>query len=247
MGGKLQFREKLSGIVELGNEKNHMLTTEDVEKYFEEDQLSEEQMALVYDYLLTQRIAVVGYEKKGGTVLTEEEKEEKLSPQERMYVEEYLEEISTLRPKNKAEEKLKYYSPKMVDIAIELYNEECLLEDLIQEGNVGLMMSLEPEVLSEQQILANIRQAMQMLLEENEEVKSHDRKMIEKVEYLNECVKNLTEELQRKPALDELAAYMELTEDEVNDILRLTGEEEDDEVDGEDEEEDDCDENIIES
>lgn len=243
MGGKLQFREKLSGIVELGNDKNRMLTTEDVEKYFEEDRLSEEQMALVYDYLLTQRIAVVGYEKKGGTILTEEEKEEKLSPQERMYVEEYLEEISTLRPQNKSEEKLKYYSPKVVDIAIELYNEECMLEDLIQEGNVGLMMSLEPEVLSEQQILANIRQAMQMILEENEEVKSHDRKMIEKVEYLNECVKRLTEELQRKPALDELAAYMELTEDEVNDILRLTGEDEDDETDGDDED----DEDIIES
>lgn len=229
MSGKLEFREKLSGILELGNEKNKVLTTEEVEKYFEEDHLSNEQMELVYDYLLTQKIAVMGYEKKGGTVLSAEEKEEKLTPQERMYVEEYLEEINSLRPQNRAEEKLKYYSPKVVDIAIELYNEECMLEDLIQEGNVGLMLSLENEVLSEKQILANIRQAMQMLLEDNEETKRHDRKMIEKVTYLNECVKNLTEDLQRKPALDELAAYMELTEDEVNDILRLTGEEDDDE------------------
>lgn len=228
MSGKLEFREKLSGILELGNEKNKVLTTEEVEKYFEEDHLSNEQMELVYDYLLTQKIAVMGYEKKGGTVLSAEEKEEKLTPQERMYVEEYLEEINSLRPQNRAEEKLKYYSPKVVDIAIELYNEECMLEDLIQEGNVGLMLSLENEVLSEKQILANIRQAMQMLLEDNEETKRHDRKMIEKVTYLNECVKNLTEDLQRKPALDELAAYMELTEDEVNDILRLTGEEDDD-------------------
>lgn len=228
MSGKLEFREKLSGILELGNEKNKALTTEEVEKYFEEDHLSNEQMELVYDYLLTQKIAVMGYEKKGGTVLSAEEKEEKLTPQERMYVEEYLEEINSLRPQNRAEEKLKYYSPKVVDLAIELCNEECMLEDLIQEGNVGLMLSLEQEVLSEKQILANIRQAMQMLLEDNEETKLHDRKMIEKVTYLNECVKNLTEDLQRKPALDELAAYMELTEDEVNDILRLTGEEDDD-------------------
>ncbi|MDO4673220.1 MAG: sigma-70 domain-containing protein, partial [Porphyromonadaceae bacterium] len=52
---------------------------------------------------------------------------------------------------------------------------------------------------------------------------------IEKVAYLDECVTNLKEELERKPTLEELAVYMGLTEDEVNDILRLTGEEEDDE------------------
>ena len=100
MSGKLQFRERLSGILELGNEKNKVLTTEEVEQYFEEDMLSEEQMELVYDYLLTQKISVMGYEKKGGAVISAEEKEEKLTPQERMYVEEYLKEISVLRPQN---------------------------------------------------------------------------------------------------------------------------------------------------
>ena len=133
------------------------------------------------------------------------------------------------------EEHLKYYSPKVVEIALDFYSEEYLIEDLIQEGNIGLMMSLEPNVLSEQQVLANIRQAMQMLVEDNEETKIHDRKMIEKVAYLDECVTNLKEDLERKPTLEELAVYMGLTEDEVNDILRLTGEEDDDE---EEEEED---------
>lgn len=228
MSGKLQFREKLSGILELGNQNHKVLTMEDVEKYFEEDHLSEEQMELVYDYLLTQKIAVTGYEKKGGTVLSAEENEEKLSEQDRMYVQDYLKEISMLEPKSKAEEILKYYSPKVVEIATELYSEEYMIEDLIQEGNVGLMMSLESGE-SEAQILANIRQSMLMLIKDNEETKAHDRKMIEKVTYLDECVKNLKEDLGRKPTLDELAVYMGLSEDEVNDILRLTGEEEDEE------------------
>ena len=39
MSGKLQFRERLSGILELGNEKNKVLTTEEVEQYFEEEYL----------------------------------------------------------------------------------------------------------------------------------------------------------------------------------------------------------------
>ena len=218
MNGELQFLEKLKGILELGNAKNRVLSVQDVEEYFEEEQLSEEQMKLVYDYLLAQKIAVSGYEKQEGKILSFEKKLEQLL-------------------ENKMEEHLKYYSPKVVEIALDFNSEEYLIEDLIQEGNVGLMMSLEPNVLSEQQILANIRQAMQMLVEDQEETKVHDRKMIEKVAYLDECVTNLKEELERKPTLEELAVYMGLTEDEVNDILRLTGEEDDDEEDEEESEE----------
>lgn len=230
MSGRLQFREKLSGILELGNEKQKILKKEEVEEYFAEDCLSEEQMELVYDYLLSQKIAVTGYVKRGGTVREagmEEEQALNLTEEDRQYLEGYIEEISMLQPQNEKEEKLQYYFPKVVKIAEELYSEEYLIEDLIQEGNVGLMLAIETD-MSETAVLENVRQSIQMFIEEHEETKSRDRKMIEKVTYLDECVKNLTEELKRKPTLDELASYMELTEDEVNDILRLTGEDEED-------------------
>lgn len=228
MSGKLQFREKLNGILELGKEKHRVLAMEDVEKYFEEDALSEEQMELVYDYLLSQKIAVTGYVKKGGTVL--EEKEEKhFSNEEEAYLETYLEEMSVLRPQNEIEEKLKQYFPKVVEIAKELHNPELFIGDLIQEGNIGLMLAVENERAGEQEILEGIRQMMQLLVEEQEEVKHQDNKMVEKVKFLDESLKNLTEDLGGKPTLEELADYMEMTEDEVNDIIRLTGEEDDDE------------------
>ena len=230
MSGRLQFREKLSGILELGNEKQKILKKEEVEEYFAEDCLSEEQMELVYDYLLSQKIAVTGYVKRGGTVREagmEEEQALNLTEEDRQYLEGYIEEISMLQPQNEKEEKLQYYFPKVVKIAKELYSEEYLIEDLIQEGNVGLMLAIETD-MSETAVLENVRQSIQMFIEEHEETKSRDRKMIEKVTYLDECVKNLTEELKRKPTLDELASYMELTEDEVNDILRLAGEDEED-------------------
>ena len=228
MSGKLQFREKLNGILELGKEKHRVLAMEDVEKYFEEDALSEEQMELVYDYLLSQKIAVTGYVKKGGTVL--EEKEEKhFSNEEEIYLETYLEEMSALRPQNEIEEKLKQYFPKVVEIAKELHNSELFIGDLIQEGNIGLMLAVENEEAGEAEILEGIRQMMQLLVEEQEEVKHQDNKMVEKVKFLDESLKNLTEDLGRKPTLEELADYMEMTEDDVNDIIRLTGEEDDEE------------------
>ena len=127
------------------------------------------------------------------------------------------------------EEKLKQYFPKVVEIAKELHTPEFFIGDLIQEGNVGLMLALEKEEAEEQEILEGIRQMMQLLVEEQEEVKHQDNKMVEKVVFLDESLKNLTEDLNRKPTLEELADYMEMTEEEVNDILRLTGEEDDEE------------------
>ena len=228
MSGKLQFREKLNGILELGKEKHRVLTMEDVEKYFEEDALSEEQMELVYDYLLSQKIAVTGYVKKGGTVL--EEKEEKhFSNEEEAYLETYLEEMSALRPQNTMEENLKQYFPKVVEIAKELHNPELFIGDLIQEGNIGLMLAIENEQAGETEILESIRQMIQLLVEEQEEVKHQDNKMIEKVKFLDESLKNLTEDLGRKPTLEELADYMEMPVEDVNDIIRLTGEDDDEE------------------
>ena len=228
MSGKLQFREKLNGILELGKEKHRVLTMEDVEKYFEEATVSEEQMELVYDYLLSQKIAVTGYVKKGGTVV-EEEEEKNFPKEDELYLETYLEEMSSLVPLNEREEKLKQYFPKVVEIAKELHTPEFFIGDLIQEGNVGLMLALEKEEAEEQEILEGIRQMMQLLVEEQEEVKHQDNKMVEKVVFLDESLKNLTEDLNRKPTLEELADYMEMTEEEVNDILRLTGEEDDEE------------------
>lgn len=231
MSGKLQFREKLSGILELGNERGKVLSTEDVEKYFEEDRLSKEQMELVYDYLLSQRIAVNGYVKKGGTIsgIEDGEEQELILPEaDRQYLEDYQEELALLRPINEKEKQLQCYFPRVIEIAKELYTTEFFIGDLIQEGNVGLMMALETES-EEVKILDAVRQSILMLMEEQNELKRQDEKMVEKVAFLDESLKNLTEDLNRKPTLEELAAYMEMTEEEVNDVLRLTGEDDDEE------------------
>ena len=74
-------------------------------------------------------------------------------------------------------------------------------------------------------ILTQIKQSMQMLLEEQTELSKRDKKMVEKVTLLDEAIKNLTEELGRKVAIDELAVYMGMEIEEIEDILKLTGEE----------------------
>ena len=68
MADRLQFKEKLAGVLALAEDQNGKITVDEVEKYFEEDGLSQEQMNLVSDYLLSMKMAVIGYNQAGGKV-----------------------------------------------------------------------------------------------------------------------------------------------------------------------------------
>lgn len=64
MSDRLEFREKLGGILQKAQGAQNVLSVREVEEYFAEDGLSREQMELVCDYLLSQKVAVKGYVKQ---------------------------------------------------------------------------------------------------------------------------------------------------------------------------------------
>ena len=63
MSGAAQFQKKLVEILSLCKESGDEIEKDSVEMFFEEENLSEEQMNLVYDYLLSQKVLVKGYTK----------------------------------------------------------------------------------------------------------------------------------------------------------------------------------------
>lgn len=108
MSDRLEFQGKLQGVLDLAKSKGQKIALEEVEKYFEEEQLSKEQLQLVCEYLLAQKVAVSGFEKNN--VSAHEEKEEQkseevpaLSEEERKYVEFYLLEIKEMRAESAEE------------------------------------------------------------------------------------------------------------------------------------------------
>ena len=251
MADKLEFRNKLGGILALATEHDYKLTCEQVEKYFEEDALSKEQMELVFDYLQAQKVAVKGYVKSGGKVVEarEEAPRIKLTQEEIGYLEEYQEDLRAIKPATQGELLEKFrgvvrgdtiakgrvtelYLDKVVEIGKEMYHPEVFLGDIIQEGNVSLMLALESlldidEVgveAIEEFLELEIRQGIQLLIEEMTELKNRDLKMIEQVENLEESISKLTEDLGRKVTVDELAIYTDMSEAEIMEILKLTGE-----------------------
>ena len=79
--------------------------------------------------------------------------------------------------------------------------------------------------MEEERMLQAALDAMQALAAEQAEMHTQDRKMVEKAENLKDGIAVLKEELGRKVYLDEVADFLSMTEEEAEDILRLTGEE----------------------
>lgn len=245
MKGKAEFLKKLNDLVTVVREKGNQITVDEVKTYFSVMDLNEEQIELVFDYLLAQKVVVKGYIKMDMPV--SEETQLVLTEDEEAYLKEYQEDLKAFKPVTEQEREelfakmikgdshaknriVENYLQDVIGIAKEMYHPEIFLGDLIQEGNVGLILGAElvtDAKSAHQTITEQIRQSIQMLIEEHTELSSRDKKMVEKVAMLDESIKTLTEELGRKVTIDELAVYMGMTEDEIDDILKLTGEDSD--------------------
>ena len=237
MADKMSFQQKLADIMKLAQENGMRMTAEETEQFFEDDGLTKEQMDLVFDYLLSQKVAVQGYVRKPGTVQESGAGEEMpgsdaLSAEEKEYREDYLRQIGELQATAEEEARLALYRRLVYEEAVKLHREEVFIGDMIQEGNAALVeaMDLHPAGEGEQElVMADVRAAMRALLASQTEMKRRDRKMVNQVTRLDETIKQMTDELGRKVDVQEVAERLELTEEQVRDILKLTGEEPEDE------------------
>lgn len=218
MSGAAQFQKKLVEMLSLCKEHGDEIEREEVEIFFKEEHLTEEQMNLVYDYLLSQKVLVKGYTK----VVDEEEAgddSEKFSCEEIEFLKQYEEDMQMM-PEN---DPMRTLLPKVVKIAKELSRPEIFLGDLIQEGSFGLVLGMH-QGADEETLLQMARESMQEMVEAQTEVKIQDQKMADKVNDLDEKIKELTKEMGRKITVDELAEFLEISEDEIEAIIRLAGE-----------------------
>lgn len=243
MDGRMEFREKLSGVLAAAFEQGMRITMDEVEKYFEEDHLSEEQIELVCDYLLSQKVVVSGYEKKCGTVTAAGE-EPIFTEDEKEYLREYERDLAALRRAEKeelpelfaraakkeeaAKQRLtESYLPVVVEIAKTQRHPEIFLGDIIQEGNLSLITAIEMLDTAEngdEFLRREILQGIQALQETLEEEKKRDHRMVEKVSELDESITKLTEEMGRKITIEELSMFMDLPVDEIVSVMQLAGE-----------------------
>ena len=95
-------------------------------------------------------------------------------------------------------------------------------------NRISLMMALDEckeGQEDEEAVMEAVRAGMQALLESQTETRRQDKKMVERVSELDETIKGMSEELGRKVSVEEVADRLGITEAEIEDILKLAGEE----------------------
>lgn len=148
MADRMEFTAKLAGILEKAKGQQSRMSHAEVEEYFKEDNLSQEQLALVCEYLMSQKVIVSGFTPRMGEIKEEVNQialkgKEALSKAERDFAEDYLKDLKNMHPKTEEEELLKDLMPQVVEIAMELKRPEIPLGDLVQEGSVALLLGTQ--------------------------------------------------------------------------------------------------------
>ena len=251
---RVKFMEMLQAITEVAKVQDNRLTKEEIADYFSEMELEDAHFQHIYQYLGENGITVPGFLYKKIEVQEEpeeaeqnenksakENEEEKQSPVLSMYMEElsYLETMSEqektplfLGVRNGEEEAknrlFEGYLPVVVELANKYKGKGMLVEDLIQEGNLGLLEALGKvgEISNIEDadtfIIESIRQAMVEVVDEEIGENDWEETVLAKPGLISEAAKYLAEDMGRVATVKELAKFTKLSEEEIKDILQLS-------------------------
>lgn len=236
MNQELAFAKKLEEIRKLAKEQGNMLSQEQMETAFAEIDISKEQLEPVFAYLKSKNIGI------GEPV----DLEEVLSKEDKDYLAEYVESLKELPSFSDGEKRayamsaiagdgvgklniINLFLPQVVDIAKLYSGQGVLLEDLIGEGNVALATGVEmlgcledPEEV-DGMLGKMIMDAMEDYIAENAEAKKADMQVVDKVNTISDQAKELAESLQRKITVEELAAETRISEEEIREAIKFSG------------------------
>ena len=245
---KTNFMETLRSVAELTRTSNEPLSREEVMSYFCDMDLTKEQQELIYQYILhpvdesEQEETIEEQEHLDEPVIEENlDSEEGVSP----FFKKYEEDIKKLPVFSKEEERDLYrkllegeaatikplsdlWLPKVLAITKDYSIHQVNLEDLVQEGNIGLLGGLS-RLLGNKQITQveeyikeSIKKAMEDYIDDTMEEQDWESTVVAKATLVHEATELLTKDLERTPTNSELSEYTRLTIEEIKDIMTLS-------------------------
>lgn len=229
------FMAGLEQLKETARLQGNMLTGEQIDEEFGKWQLNEQQLALIYDYLNKNNIGID----------SPKDVQENLSGEDINFLELYLNELeelpsvtdgekravmmSALAQDKDAQAKLvEIYLPDVVALSKLYAGQGVLVEDLIGEGNVALSMGVTMlecvESIDEVEgfLVKMIMDAMEEIIGEDSDNREIGETVLNKVNEVNDKAKELYENLLRKVSAKEVADELGLTEDTVNEAVKLS-------------------------
>ena len=200
MDNKIIFREMLSEIKNAANETGDVITQDKIKEILAGIPLEEEHFKLIYNYLSEQNIRVVDsleeleeqpQEDGGSLALYLDE----LMSLEREVTEDERElMLQAMEQEAGAKERLiESYLPLICEMASGYEGDDVLAEDLIQEGNLGLLMAIESlgQLKNESpaacraHIINSINEAMEQMIDSSRKTKKMDEGIVSRVSHLD--------------------------------------------------------------
>ena len=231
-----EFAEILKLVTRTARENKNVITKEQVDLAFSELDLDEKQMQMVYDYLKSHKIGV------GLDAVTQEN----YTPEEKNYLEEYIESLKALNRLSEGEieavqmaaingdrqaqsQLIENYLPLVVDVARMYAEQGVYLEDLIGEGNVALtrgvtMLDAVGEPSEIEGFLYNLMlDAMEKIIEENLTEDAGMQKVLTLVNEVADKARELSEDLRRKVTIKELMEETGWDEEKIRSAIKFSG------------------------
>lgn len=229
------FIAGLEQLKETARLQGNLLTNEQIDEEFGKWQLNEEQLTLLYDYLNKNNI---GIDEPGNV-------EEHLSGEDVNFLAMYLNELKELPDVTDGEKRAVMMSAlagdkdaqaKLVEIYLlevvelsKLYaGQGVLVEDLIGEGNVALSMAVTMlecvEGIDEVEgfLVKMVMDAMETSIGDDFDNRELGENVLNKVNEVNDKAKELYDNLLRKVSAKEVADELGLTEEKVNEAVKLS-------------------------
>lgn len=236
MNKEVLFAKTLEQVRSLAKEQGNCVSEEQVQEAFAPLGLDNEQLQMVFDYLVKHKVGI-RQPVNMDDYLTDEEKD---------YLQEYLDEIAALSVYTDGQKEaftiqamagdvaaqnklVEIYLPDVVEISKLYAGQGVFLEDLIGEGNVALAVgvtmlgSLEAPSEAQGMLGKLIMDAMEEYIQENLQNEKEDQKVADKVNLVLEKAKELSEDLHRNVTVEELAAETKLSEKAIRDAVRMSG------------------------
>ncbi len=236
MNKELLFAQTLEKVKSIAKEQGNCISEEQVRDEFAALELNNEQLQMVFDYLVKHKVGI----NEPVNI------DDYLTDEERNYLQDYLDEIAQLPTYTEGEKEAialsamagdadaqgkltEIYLPDVIEIAKLYAGQGVFLEDLIGEGNVALavgttMLGCLEKPSEVQGMLGKlIMDAMETFIAENVENEKADQKVADKVNKVMDAAKELSELLRRKVTVEELAAESKMSEKTIRDAVRFSG------------------------
>lgn len=241
------FMEMLHSVSEIVKNMEQPLSKTELMEYFKNMELSAEQQDLIYQYFqkdVSDTLQPGGQELVSLAETGKKAAENKKKRPESAFFQMYLKDLQSIMPCTVQEEERLYAKLAAGDeTAVRKLSEQWMLrtlplaeqyaahaghlEDLIQEGNMGIFLCLQDmlgygRTMNFQKELENAAvTAMKAYLDEEMAVKTMDDSLLARTALVYEAQKYLAAELCRMPSAQELSQYTKLKETEIEDILSI--------------------------